>query len=33
MQQRFKKAELDSKRSLYDGMIDRGEERAGAEPT
>ncbi len=26
MQKRFKKAELDSKRSLYDGMIDRGEE-------
>ena len=26
-QRRFKKAELDSKRSLYDGMIDRGEER------
>ena len=28
---RFKKAELDSKRSLYDGMVDRGEEakRAG----
>jgi mono/diheme cytochrome c family protein len=26
-QKRFKKAELDSQRSLYDGMIDRGEER------
>ena len=26
---RFQKADLDSKRSLYDGMIDRGEERAG----
>jgi len=25
---RFQKAELDSKRSLYDGMIDRGDERA-----
>ncbi len=25
---RFQKAELDSKRSLYDGMIDRGEEQA-----
>jgi cbb3-type cytochrome oxidase cytochrome c subunit len=29
MQRRFKKADLDSKRSLYDGMIERGEE-AGA---
>ena len=28
MQRRFKKAELDSKRSLYDGMIDRNEEAA-----
>ena len=28
-QRRFQKADLDSKRSLYDGMIDRGEERAG----
>ena len=27
MERRFKKTELDSKRSLYDGMIDRGEER------
>ncbi len=27
MQRRFKKTELDSKRSLYDGMIDRNEER------
>jgi cbb3-type cytochrome oxidase cytochrome c subunit len=27
IQRRFKKAELDSKRSLYDGMIDREEER------
>ena len=27
IQRRFKKADLDSKRSLYDGMIDRGEER------
>jgi cbb3-type cytochrome oxidase cytochrome c subunit len=26
-QRRFQKADLDSKRSLYDGMIDRGEER------
>jgi cbb3-type cytochrome oxidase cytochrome c subunit len=29
MQRRFKKADLDSKRSLYDGMVDRGEEQAG----
>jgi cbb3-type cytochrome oxidase cytochrome c subunit len=28
IQRRFQKAELDSKRSLYDGMIERGEERA-----
>ncbi|MGP0063753.1 MAG: c-type cytochrome [Isosphaeraceae bacterium] len=28
MQRRFKKADLDSKRSLYDGMVDRGEEHA-----
>src|SRR5690349_976523 len=28
MQRRFKKAELDSKRSLYDGMIERNEEHA-----
>ena len=27
MERRFKKTELDSKRSLYDGMIDRDEER------
>ena len=27
IRRRFKKADLDSKRSLYDGMIDRGEER------
>jgi cbb3-type cytochrome oxidase cytochrome c subunit len=27
IQRRFQKAELDSKRSLYDGMIERGEER------
>ena len=27
MERRFKKTELDSKRSLYDGMIDRAEER------
>ena len=26
-QRKFKKAELDSQRSLYDGMIERGEER------
>ncbi len=26
MQKRFKKADLDSKRSLYDGMVERGEE-------
>ena len=26
MQKRFKKADLDSKRSLYDGMVNRGEE-------
>ena len=29
-EKRFKKAELDSQRSLYDGMIDRGEEPRGA---
>jgi cbb3-type cytochrome oxidase cytochrome c subunit len=28
MQKRFKKADLDSKRSLYDGMVDRNEETA-----
>jgi cbb3-type cytochrome oxidase cytochrome c subunit len=28
IRRRFKKADLDSKRSLYDGMIDRGEEHA-----
>src|SRR6185437_3937016 len=28
MQRRFQKAELDSKRSLYDGMIERNEEAA-----
>ena len=27
IERRFKKTELDSKRSLYDGMIDRAEER------
>jgi cbb3-type cytochrome oxidase cytochrome c subunit len=27
MQKRFKKADLDSKRSLYDGLIERGEEQ------
>jgi biopolymer transport protein ExbB/TolQ len=27
MERRFKKTELDSKRSLYDGMIDRAEEQ------
>ena len=32
MERRFKKTELDSKRSLYDGMIDRAEE-PGAEST
>src|SRR5262249_26091082 len=31
MQRRFKKTELDSKRSLYDGMIDRAEERTAGE--
>ena len=33
MERRFKKTELDSKRSLYDGMIDRAEDAAGAEST
>src|SRR5205814_906086 len=28
IRRRFKKADLDSKRSLYDGMIDKGEEHA-----
>ena len=28
MEKRFKKADLDSKRSLYDGMVERGEEQA-----
>ena len=28
MERRFKKTELDSKRSLYDGMIDRAEEQS-----
>jgi cbb3-type cytochrome oxidase cytochrome c subunit len=31
MERRFKKTELDSKRSLYDGMIDRAEERQARE--
>ncbi len=31
IERRFKKAELDSKRSFYDGMIDRGEEREARE--